>query len=71
MKKKLWDWNKDTFGQLKEHKQRIWDKVKMIDKFVEEDGFMVENVGVKKHRSSFGRVGHAVKSGRNSLETKS
>lgn len=35
MKRMLLDWNKSTFGNIKENKKKIWEEIQHIDKAVE------------------------------------
>lgn len=38
IKHKLWKWNRNTFGRIKEKKDLIWSEVYNIDQKIEEDG---------------------------------
>ena len=47
VKAKLKDWNKDTFGVLKERKQSILEEIVNID-VVEQEGFFLLNFQLKE-----------------------
>lgn len=48
VKSRLLDWSKSTFGYIKENKSRIWEEINQIDKVVEANGRIDENVTSRK-----------------------
>ena len=68
VKAKLKDWNKNSFGMLKERKKTILDEIANID-VIEQEGVLSSDLSIQRIVRR-GELEEIIE-GRNSLETKS